>query len=104
MSTSPIWFQEILESIVIPNWKIFAFISTYGELVIGTSLILGFLLRPVMIFAIIMLTVSTYATGTPEVNFFQVKFAVLLTMFAMGGGRCLGLDYHFFKSRRGFWW
>lgn len=45
-----------------------------------------------------------YTTSPAEVTMHQVFIAVNLTLCWLGGGRCLGIDYFFFKRNRGIWW
>jgi len=102
-SVSP-WYREMLESLVVPNWQIFAYVLVYIEFVIGFSFLLGFLVRPVALLGI-LLTVNTIFVVEPDlVPLQQAYLALFLVMMWLGAGRCLGFDYYFYKRHRGLWW
>lgn len=105
-SPAPDWFKMFLEGVVIPNWKIFATSLVVSWFAIGISYILGYLVRPMSVLAIIIglgLMLALGATGQSEL---QMTFLLVLhfTLGWLGAGRCLGLDYYFYKRRRGLWW
>lgn len=104
MSHAPEWYLEFLENVVVPNWKIFAYTITYFEFVIGISFLIGFLVRPVALLGIFLCINSIYAIGFPTVEQHQLLLSVFLVLLLMGAGRCLGLDYFFYKRQRGLWW
>ena len=108
-STAPDWYKSFLEVIVIPNWQIFAAAIVMAHLLIGLSYILGYLVRPMSAIAIflglnLILTLGVGAGGhTSEL---QSTFVLVInfTLGWLGAGCCLGLDYYFYKRRRGIWW
>jgi thiosulfate dehydrogenase [quinone] large subunit len=118
-SSAPDWFKLALENIVIPNWQYFAIAFAGLQLFIGLSYIIGYLVRPFSIIAILLgfatfFSVGTFATvGAPGLGGALGPQAESLAMFLlvlhftlgwMGAGRCLGVDYYFYKRRRGVWW
>lgn len=104
ISTAPDWYKNILETIVVPNWKIFAYLITYCEFIIGVAFILGFLVRPIAILGLI-LTLNFFYNTSPVVGDLHRFYMVLFfTMWWLGAGRCLGFDYFFYKRQRGIWW
>ena len=105
-STAPDWYQEFLNTLVIPdpNWKFFAYLITYCEFVIGISLFLGFLVRPISILGIILSIHSIYAHGQPSVELHQTFLVLFVITLWMGAGRTFGLDYFFYKRQRGWLW
>lgn len=104
-STAPEWYKSFLETIVIPNWQIFASAITAIQLVIGISYILGYLVRPTSFLAIVLGLNMMLALGQAQSEL-QVAFVLVVhfTLGWLGAGRCLGLDYYFYKRRRGIWW
>lgn len=104
-STAPDWYKGFLETIVIPNWQIFASAITAIQLVIGISYILGYLVRPASALAILLGLNMMLALGQSQSEL-QVTFVLVVhfTLGWLGAGRCLGLDYYFYKRRRGIWW
>lgn len=100
----PEWYSNLIESVVVPNWKIFAFWITYCEVLVGISLILGFLVRPVMIIASFMALNFVLSHTGHMAQLYQVYLALFVVMWWMGAGRCIGLDYYFYKRQRGLWW
>lgn len=105
---APLWFKSILETVVIPNWQYFAITLTVIQLLVGISYIIGYLVRPFSLAAVavsffLMLAVGPGGVGQTES---QAMFILVLhlTLGWMGAGRCLGIDYYFYKRRRGIWW
>ena len=106
VSSAPNWYQEFLIVFVIPdpNWKVFAYLITYCELLIGVSLLMGFLVRPLSILGILLSVHSIYAHGQPAVEVHQTFLVLFIVTLWMGAGRSLGLDYFFYKRQRGWLW
>lgn len=104
-SPAPEWYKNLLETLVIPNWHFFAVAIVAIQFAIGLSYILGYLVRPLSIVAIALGFANLFAVG-PGASEAQVMFLLVLhfTLGWLGAGRCLGVDYFFYKRRRGVWW
>jgi thiosulfate dehydrogenase [quinone] large subunit len=105
---APEWYKLFLEGVVIPNWQVFAIAMTVAQLAIGISYILGYLVRPFSLLAVVLGLGLMFALG-PSVSHqsdLQTTFTLVLhvTLGWLGAGRCLGMDYFFYKRRRGIWW
>lgn len=102
--TFPIWYEEFLKNIAMPHWKIFAFLVVGTQALVGFSYLLGFCVRPMaLIGAISSLHFMIMVKGTGS-SLFTVLTMIHLMMAWVGGGRCLGFDYYFYKRHRGIWW
>lgn len=104
-SAAPDWYKAFLETIVVPNWQIFATAVVVIHFMIGVSYILGYLVRPVAMIAVFLGLNMMLALGQQQTEL-QTTFVLVLhfTLGWLGAGRCLGLDYYFYKRRRGLWW
>ncbi|HVK61429.1 MAG TPA: TQO small subunit DoxD [Bdellovibrionales bacterium] len=104
-SPAPDWYKTLLETVVIPNWQIFATVLTGFSFALGISYILGYLVRPMSTLAIFIGLNTMLALGAQHSDL-QTTFTLVLhfTLGWLGAGRCLGLDYYFYKRRRGIWW
>ena len=104
-SRAPEWYKTVLESVVIPNWHYFAIALVVAQMAIGVSYIVGYMVRPLSLVAIAVGFASLFAVG-PGPSEAQATFLMVLhfTLGWMGAGRCLGVDYFFYKRRRGVWW
>lgn len=98
------WYRDILENIVVPNWQIFAYTLVYIEFIIGISFLLGFLVRPTALLGIFLAANGIFVVGATLVPMQQAYLALFIVLFWIGAGRCLGLDYYFYKRQRGLWW
>ncbi len=102
--SSTSWFTENLwqwaESA--PTSVMYVFFGS--ELIIGLSYLLGLLVRPVS--AVAFFLSLSHLTLTSESFHFQYELLAMVHLFLLllGGGRCLGLDYHFYRHQRGIWW
>jgi len=104
ISTAPEWYKDILESVVVPNWKVFAYLVTYTEFLIGVSFLIGFLVRPFALLGVFLTMNFFYKTGSLVTDLHHVILAVFIVMWWVGAGRCMGFDYFFYKRQRGIWW
>ena len=106
-STAPDWYRNMLTTIVVPDpyWQWFAYALVGGQILIGVSYILGYLVRPFAIVGIFITVNSMLAFGQLPSEA-QLPFLLMLhlTLGWLGAGRCFGVDYFFYKRRRGIWW
>lgn len=102
--TAPIWYRAWVHSIFIPQWKTVAFIVTAIEFAIAFSYLFGYVVRPVALLGA-LLALNQLALSLPgQEQLSRTLIAIHLTLAWVGAGRCLGVDYYFFKRRRGLWW
>ena len=100
----PAWYRLLLSEQIIPNWQIYAFIIITLQLVVGVSYIIGYVVRPVSALAVLLcLNYMTIYSIDQEI-FFKLLIACHIMLAWVGAGRCLGIDYYFYKRRRGLWW
>lgn len=85
-------------------WLAVSYVVVCTEFVIAVSYLLGYLVRPVALWAAFLSLHLFWLVEAPN-DFSQLYLmAVHLTFCLLGAGRCLGLDYYFYKSRRGLLW
>lgn len=100
----PAWFRLLLSEHVIPNWQAYAFAIIGLQLVVGVSYIIGYVVRPVSILAVFLCMTYLAIYSVEKEVFFKLLIACHIMLAWVGAGRCLGLDYYFYKRRRGLWW
>ncbi|HSM10804.1 MAG TPA: DoxX family membrane protein [Lysobacter sp.] len=97
------WYRSLLESIVVPNAEVFAFLTAYGELAVGLALVLGLLSRLALVAALVMVVNYLLAKGvpfwTPSSND-SYLILILLTLVLLRAGHFLGLDAWLAARRR----
>ena len=103
-STMPYWYRFFLSEHLLPHWNIYAFILVGVQLVIGISYLIGYVVRPTSILAFIFCLNYLAISSSQHEFFFKLMMATHLFMAWVGAGRCLGLDYYFYKRYRGVWW
>lgn len=103
-SHAPNWFKIFASSQMIPNWQTVAFIILGLEFAIGISYIIGYVVRPVALLGIFLCINMLFISGPAMEDLHKTFLAIHLILAWVGAGRCLGVDYYFFKRRRGFWW
>jgi thiosulfate dehydrogenase [quinone] large subunit len=102
---APDWYRSFLETVLIPNWQFFAVAVTVLYLLIGLSYILGYMVRSFSWIAILLGLNLIFALGPHQSELNNTMMLVLhFTLGWLGAGRCLGIDYYFYKRRRGIWW
>ena len=104
-SSSPEWYRSLTETVIISNWQIFAYLITIFYLLIGLSYILGYMVRTFALIGVFLALNLILALGPHQSELSTTMILVVhLTIGWLGAGRCLGIDYYFFKRRRGIWW
>ncbi len=103
-SQLPSWYRLLLSDSIIPHWQIYAFIIIGFQFAVGISYILGYVVRPMSLIAIFLsLNLLVLMSADREV-FFKLLISCHVILAWVGAGRCLGLDYFFYKRQRGVWW
>lgn len=103
-NVAPDWYQEFLNMVLVPNWRAFAALILIGYLIVGVSYLLGYLVRPMSVLGMFLSWNMMWIMGPEQVPLFKTYLFIHLMFAVLGAGRCLGLDYYFFKRRRGIWW
>ena len=103
-SHAPAWYKMIMTSYFIPHWQTLAFIIVGLEFAIGISYILGYVVRPMALLAAFLCLNLLFISGPSSEDLLKTFFAIHMILAWIGAGRCLGLDYYFYKRRRGLWW
>ncbi len=101
---SPDWYLHFMEEFAVPYWKIFAYSITSLEFLIGLSFILGYLVRPFAILASLLSLALLWLSPIDLSLMYKTFIAIHITLAWLGAGRCLGIDYYFYKKMRGIWW
>lgn len=103
-SSAPEWYKDFLDQVVVPHWQLFAYCVVYFGFLVGFSFILGFFVRPVAVIAALVTINFIYNSSPEAVDLHKVHLVIFLTLAWLGAGRCLGMDYFFYKRDRGIWW
>jgi thiosulfate dehydrogenase [quinone] large subunit len=95
MEHSHLFYREFLQEVVLPNAQLFATLVTWGELLVGVSLILGLMTRLSATVALLLTLNYMLAKGawpwTPSSN--DAAFAAISLALLIGAaGRTFGLD------------
>jgi thiosulfate dehydrogenase (quinone) large subunit len=90
------WHRAFIEGFVIPHGHFFSYLSAFGEISIGLSLVVGCLVRISSLFGAlynfnIMFSVA-YAAGGGTVNYNRVLILLHLIFVSASAGRSLGID------------
>lgn len=100
----PAWFRLLLSEQIIPHWQVYAYIIIGLQLAVGISYILGYVVRPISALAILLCLNYLVMSSVDHEVFYKLLIASHIMLAWVGAGRCLGLDYYFYKRRRGLWW
>ncbi|MFN9068449.1 MAG: hypothetical protein ACK5V3_14540, partial [Bdellovibrionales bacterium] len=66
--------------------------------------IVGYVVRPTALLGAFLTVFMIYLNPAASQDFFKILLATHVTFAWLGAGRCLGLDYYYFKRVRGVWW
>ena len=100
----PGWYRILLSEQIIPHWNIIAFVIIGLQLAVGISYVIGYVVRPISVIAIFLCLNYLTLSLVDKETFFKLMIACHVLLAWVGAGRCLGIDYYFFKRRRGLWW
>lgn len=101
--SSSLYF-ELLKGTVQGQWLLVTYVLVVSEILIGLSYVLGFGVRLTSLLGI-LLSFHFYLFFDASFSAGQQYLILLHTLFCLiGAGRCLGLDFYFYKSRRGLLW
>lgn len=97
-------YKTFIENIVIHNWLVSSYLVVIAEGAIAISYILGYLTRPIAIIACLLVVFFISVSPASSVESLRLLLAIHVTFLLIGGGRCLGVDYYFYKKDRGLLW
>lgn len=101
---NPAFIEYIFVEFIRPYWKFFSLLQFYLEFGAGFLLIMGFLVRPVILVLLVYIWFFSYIQDPILWPWMGVLSATLLALGWAGAGRCVGIDYYFYKRYRGFLW
>ncbi len=97
-------YFEVFKSLIQSQWYLMTYVLIILQLIVGLSYILGLGVRIAsligMILSIHLYLFFEFASSPGEIYLFYIHLLFCL----LGAGRCLGLDFYFYKSRRGIIW
>lgn len=100
-SPAPAWYKFVALNLIVPHWQIAAIVILSLELAIGVSYLIGYLVRPIGILAVLLSLNLFFLTKQPLSDLY---IAIHFLLAWIGAGRCLGVDYYFYKRQRGLLW
>lgn len=103
-SPAPDWYKDILDQWVLPHWQLASYCVVYFQFIVGICFILGFFVRPMGIIGALLSLNFIYWSSSDVAELYRLHMVVFLILTWMSAGRCLGIDYYFFKRHRGIWW
>lgn len=101
---APHWYQQFLENIVLPHGQVCSYIFFGMELLVGISFLLGYMVRPFAVIGLFLCFHFLCLNNGPFADLQRMFVAVHITLAWLGAGRCLGIDYFFYKRHRGLLW
>lgn len=100
----PVWYKYFLENFVFFHWSNFVTVLITAQFLVGLSLVMGFLVRPMSLIGILISLHYVYLGGDHTNLVYMTFVSIFVTLLWVGAGRCLGFDYFFYKRNRGIWW
>lgn len=90
------WHRAFITGFVIPHGHLFSYLSAFGEVAIGLSLVFGCLVRISSLFGALynfnILFSVAYSAGGGTVNYNRVLILLHLIFVSASAGRALGID------------
>ena len=98
------WYKMIVIQKLVPHWQTFGFAVVGIEFAIAISYLLGYVVRPMAIVGALLCLNMHYISPVGYNQLYMTFLGIHLTLGWVGAGRCVGVDYYFYKRRRGIWW
>jgi len=97
-------YKLFIENTIIHNWLFSSYLIVVLEGAIAISYILGYLTRPIAVLACLLVVFFISISPIANLESLRLLLAIHVTLLLIGGGRCLGIDYYFYKKDRGLLW
>lgn len=95
-ATNPIFFyQDFLSGVAAPWASFIAFVVSYGELILGSALVLGIYMNvvtPLTMFLLLNYLLATQHTSTAALGMNAACLLMAFVLFWSGAGQIVGLD------------
>lgn len=104
INTASPWYQIFLDNIVVYNWKTFSHLIVLSEILVGVSFLVGYLVRPMAVLGVILSVHYLLLFRLEYEPFYKLLIVSHIVLAWIGAGRCLGIDYFFYKRNRGILW
>lgn len=100
----PFWYRFFLTEHLMSHWPFYAFVLVGIQVVIGFSYLVGYVVRPASVLGLLLCLNFLAVSNNTQEFYFKLLIACHVLLAWVGAGRCLGLDYYFYKRYRGIWW
>lgn len=92
------------QSWLVNHWQITSEAVVIAQILVGVCFIIGFMVRPAALIAIVLSLDFMAAVGSEAVTLNKIFIVLNAALFLVAAGRCYGFDYYFYKRVRGIWW
>lgn len=103
-SVAPEWYKSVIESLVPAHWQIVSYLVVCSFFFVGSAYLIGYMVRIASLVGIFLCLNGLLVSHASQLAFQELMLSVIITLGWVGAGRCLGIDYFFYKKRRGIWW
>lgn len=97
-------YKQFIVGHILDRWPFVAYFILICLLFIGVSFMLGFMVKIFSLIAIFLSLNTIMLDSSGDFLLHQILIGVNLTFFLIGAGRCIGIDYYFYKKTRGLFW
>jgi thiosulfate dehydrogenase [quinone] large subunit len=97
-------YNRLLIQDVLPHAALFTYLVVFGEVCVGTLLVLGLLTRLAALLALVMnvnYLLATWHLGTASQGFNESLLVIEIALIAVGAGRALGMDAPLARNKPG---
>ncbi len=103
-SNAPEWVQSFFVNYIQENWVFSSGVMLNTEWLLAVLFLVGFLNRPGAILGIVYLYMVSFIHPPVEVSHATPIMMILFVLMLFGSGRVGGVDYFFYKRKRGLIW
>ncbi len=103
-SGAPSFIERFFSNYAQESWSFTSGLMMNVEWLLGLLFLIGFLNRPGAMLGLVYLYVISFVQPAVEVSVYGSVSIILLVLLLFGSGRVGGVDYFFYKRKRGLLW
>ena len=104
LEEAPFFVKSFYLNIIQENWLFWSKFLILTEWSVGLFLLLGFLVRPMGLVALIHIYLISFISTANSVSGPSQTTVMIFFLMLFGAGRVGGIDYFFYKRQRGLIW
>lgn len=104
LEEAPFFIKAFYLDVIQESWLFWSQLLITVEWLIGAGFLIGFLIRPLGVLTLVHLYFLSFIASANEISGLHQISVMVALLILFGAGRVGGVDYFFYKRRRGLIW